>query len=429
MTDPDVVVLGGGFAGLVAARDLRDAGRTVLVLEARDRLGGRTWFRELPGTGIQVEYGGTWFWSDLHTGLAEEIARYGVAVHPTAPAPALSWLSSGTLRSGPGVLADVQRALEPLEPTIREAAARIERAWDVDRSVLQDLDVPVSAWVAGLDLPSETADFLMAYTAAMGGGDPARLSALGILADAVLLGFRFDEAFMSVGESFADGSASLIDAIAKDVGGEFRSGAVVTRVGRDEQGVTVDLAGGGRVRAGAGVLTLPVNVWPDIAFDPPLSPEKRRIQALGNSGASTKVLAIARGVPPGFQCAGWPATLQAVVGTREMPDGGRLVIGFSGVGGIDPTDHGAVQEALRAYLPESEVLVSDGHDWVADPFSKGTWFAPPPGWESGDADAQIAPEGRWAFAGGDIATIGAGWIEGAVLSGRDAARTVLAFDA
>ena len=77
-----------------------------------------------------------------------------------------------------------------------------------------------------------------------------------------------------------------------------------------------------------------------------------------------------------------------------MPDGGRLVIGFSGVGGIDPTDHGAVQEALRAYLPESEVLVSDGHDWVADPFSKGTWFAPPPGWESGDADAQIAPEGR-----------------------------------
>ena len=45
----------------------------------------------------------------------------------------------------------------------------------------------------------------------------------------------------------------------------------------------------------------------------------------------------------------------------------------------------AVQDALRVYLPESEVLTSDGHDWVADPFSKGTWFAPPPGWETGDA--------------------------------------------
>jgi monoamine oxidase len=75
------------------------------------------------------------------------------------------------------------------------------------------------------------------------------------------------------------------------------------------------------------------------------------------------------------------------------------------------------------------VLTSDGHDWVADPFSKGTWFAPPPGWETGDLRAQIAPEGRWAFAGGDIASRGAGWIEGAVVSGREAARAVLAFDA
>jgi len=75
------------------------------------------------------------------------------------------------------------------------------------------------------------------------------------------------------------------------------------------------------------------------------------------------------------------------------------------------------------------VLASDGHDWVADPFSKGTWFAAPPAWESGDAGAQIAPEGRLAFAGGDIAPVGAGWIEGAIVSGGDAARTVLSFDA
>ena len=67
--DADVVVIGGGFAGLVAARDLRDAGRSVVVLEARDRLGGRTWFRELPGAGVKVEYGGTWFWLDLHTAV------------------------------------------------------------------------------------------------------------------------------------------------------------------------------------------------------------------------------------------------------------------------------------------------------------------------------------------------------------------------
>jgi monoamine oxidase len=41
--DADVLVIGGGFAGLVAARDLRERGRNVILLEARDRLGGRTW--------------------------------------------------------------------------------------------------------------------------------------------------------------------------------------------------------------------------------------------------------------------------------------------------------------------------------------------------------------------------------------------------
>jgi monoamine oxidase len=427
VTDPDVVVVGGGFAGLIAARDLREAGRSVVVLEARDRLGGRTWFRELPGTGVEVEYGGTWFWSALHMGLAAEIARYGVAVRPEAPATSLAWLADGRLRSGPSVLGEIRRALEPFDPIFNAASARIHAAWDDDRSVLADLDVPAATWVQGLGLPRETIDYLMAFTAGMGGGDPARLSALGILADAALLGYRFDDAFLNVGESFANGSASLVGAIANDVGGEFRLGAVLTRVRRDDDGVTVDLAGGGEVRAPAAVLTLPVNVWPDVAFDPPLSSEKRRIAALGNPGASTKVLAVARGVPAGFQSAGWPAPIQALVAQREMA-GGRLVVGFSGVGGIDPNDPRAVERALRVYLPESEVLASDGHDWVADPFSKGTWFAPPPGWESGDAGGQIAPEGRLVFAGGDIASFGAGWIEGAVVSGREAARTVLALD-
>lgn len=428
MTEPDVVVVGGGFAGLIAARDLRRAGSTVVVLEARDRLGGRTWYRELPGTGVDVEYGGAWFWSALHTSLAREIARYGIAVRPEAPASTLLWLAGGRLHSGPGVLAEIQHALAPFGPIFDSVSSRIRAAWDVDRTVLADLDVPAVTWLRDLGLSREATDYLMAFTAAMGGGDPARLSALGILADAALVGYGFDDAFLSVGESFADGSVSLIEAIANDVGGEFRFRAVATRVRHDDEGVTVDLSDGGEVRARVAVVALPVNVWPDIAFDPPLSSEKRRIAALGNPGASTKILAVARGVPPGFQAAGWPAAMQAVVALGEMA-GGRLIVGFSGTGGIDPSRPAAIEEALRVYLPESEVLTSDGHDWVADPFSKGTWFAPPPGWESGDAGAQIAPEGRMAFAGGDIASFGAGWIEGALVSGREAARAVLALDA
>lgn len=61
----DVVVVGAGFAGLVAARDLSKENLSVLLIEARDRIGGRTWTaREL---GEEFEMGGTWVhWYTLH---------------------------------------------------------------------------------------------------------------------------------------------------------------------------------------------------------------------------------------------------------------------------------------------------------------------------------------------------------------------------
>jgi monoamine oxidase len=60
----DVIVIGAGFAGLVAARDLGQQGHRVIVLEARDRVGGRTWYREFPEAGRKVELGGAWFDAD-----------------------------------------------------------------------------------------------------------------------------------------------------------------------------------------------------------------------------------------------------------------------------------------------------------------------------------------------------------------------------
>ena len=49
--DYEAIVVGGGFAGITAARDLHDRGHSVLVLEGRDRLGGRTWYKPFAGGG------------------------------------------------------------------------------------------------------------------------------------------------------------------------------------------------------------------------------------------------------------------------------------------------------------------------------------------------------------------------------------------
>jgi monoamine oxidase len=103
--------------------------------------------------------------------------------------------------------------------------------------------------------------------------------------------------------------------------------------------------------------------------------------------------------------------------------GGRLVMGFAGANDIDAADPSAVEAALRRYAPGARVSVSDGHDWVTDPWSKGTWLAWPPGWfTEGIGAALEVPEGRVAFAGSDVSDDGAGWIEGAISSGHRAAR-------
>lgn len=74
-TTYDVIVIGAGYAGLTAARDLTIMGYRVLLLEARDRIGGRTWTAEMDG--YLYEMDGTWIhWHQPHTW--REIARYGM---------------------------------------------------------------------------------------------------------------------------------------------------------------------------------------------------------------------------------------------------------------------------------------------------------------------------------------------------------------
>ena len=84
----DVIVVGGGFAGVTAARECALRGRDVLLLEARDRLGGRTWSK--PWAGTRIEYGGAWVhWHQPHT--FSELTRAGLAVSSSADSERAGW--------------------------------------------------------------------------------------------------------------------------------------------------------------------------------------------------------------------------------------------------------------------------------------------------------------------------------------------------
>src|SRR4051812_21374394 len=152
MTDmPDVLVLGGGFAGVVAARELGAAGHTVRLLEARDRLGGRTWFRRNALGGHDLEMGGAWIVPDQPHVWAEA-AHYGQKAPFWGLPSSFGWVTGGVLRSGAlPVPHEELPELERLLLAMREAAARLDLSRPLAGQDVADLDsTPSDVWLQQL---------------------------------------------------------------------------------------------------------------------------------------------------------------------------------------------------------------------------------------------------------------------------------------
>ena len=98
----DVIVVGAGFAGITAARELSHRGHRVLIVEARDRIGGRTWLDERLGR--RLEIGGTWVhWIQPH--VWAEMSRYGVGVVASPTPTSAHWVADGQRHTGtPGAI-------------------------------------------------------------------------------------------------------------------------------------------------------------------------------------------------------------------------------------------------------------------------------------------------------------------------------------
>jgi monoamine oxidase len=419
--DAEVLVLGGGFAGITAARDLRDAGRRGLVLEARDRIGGRTWYREIPGTGVWAEYGGMFFSRATQPYLDAEIRRYGIQVTPSAAPAMVAWVRGNERVEGEAPLDELRAKLA--RSGLTEALRETEKAFaNSDRPALARYDVTPADWIDTLAADDEAADYLRAFMAAMGGTTIDKSSVLPLLWDMIELDYNPVDAYVDVAELFTDGTKSLIDAMAQGV--EIRFGTVVSEVRQDSDGVSVRLEDGSTLSSRAAIVALPLNLWSDVSFDPPLASPKRRVASTGHPGQVSKVLAVVRDAPETFVGMGWGTPVNAGFVTNQTK-GGQLFMGFSVQERVDLSDTLAVARAVNAHLPNARVVTTDGHDWVRDPYSKGTWLSTPPGWFSqGLFEALTVPEGRVAFAGSDIATEGAGWIEGAVQSGTAAAAQI-----
>ncbi len=403
-----VIVVGAGFAGLAAADALARAGTEVVVLEARDRVGGRVWTRTLP-SGATIEMG------------AEFILPGNDLVLATAARLGLSVFEKGTTygdrepRGGIGVTrAELLAAFATVCAAVADGV--------LVGSVTDVLDA--------LDLHPGAREAIMARVE-VSTAYPADDQAADVLAEsATILG---DFATHSV----AGGNQRIATALAAGLGDAVHLESPVERVSWSEDGVRV-AAGGSELAGDRAVIAVPASVLDRIAFDPPLPAERARAFAAVTYGQAAKLfLPLEAPAPPSATLA---VRDRYWVFTQLSPDGGPLAVVGSFAGSAEGLDRLAVADgpdawvaSIRALRPDlaippdhamgpDAVILSTWHDdpWVRGAYSAQSLRSPL------DEAALVAPVGPVHFAGEHTAGEQHGLMEGALRSGVRAAEEILA---
>jgi monoamine oxidase len=431
--DYDVVVIGGGFAGATAARECATRGLRTLVLEGRDRLGGRTWTTRL-SSGEIVEIGGTYVhWLQPHTW--SEITRYGLegdvvdaAVEPEwALAPSgsgLAWCPFSELRAREKAL--LERVFEPSRTVLPrpytplstgDVIARFDQMTIRDRLDELDLCPDDDAYLSGLfGLESSNSPERGSFLSLMRWWAPA-----GHTYDA------FEEAVF--GYKMANGIISLLTAIITDGGADIRVGTPVSRVESRDSNVFVTTADGSTVTAGAAVVATPVGIWPRIDFVPALSAPRIEAAREGmQAPRGSKIIAVLRGERRRFYVQarlGHPIGFMWTTDVRSADEQVAVIFGSPSM--KDPEDPGELSAAVADLLPGVEVVEFMAGTYLeGDEFANGGWLLPRPGQLTRyEPHVNFArPEGRLTFATSDIAAGWCGFIDGAIESGLRAGRQV-----
>ncbi|MEI4278390.1 flavin monoamine oxidase family protein [Klenkia terrae] len=425
----DVIVVGGGFAGLRAARDLAAAGSSVVLFEGGHRLGGRAYTRasELFPE-VQVEIGGTYLERHHHPRLAGELDRYSV---PTAPAPEATHfrnrLGSGDYDRAFPVPGEEATSVETGSYRMLRDAHRIDITAGLENQNLDDLDIPLTDYVETLGLGPVAKQLVLSWSWNMLGQHPSKSSALWALQQVAAHGYSVLGVVLSLDEIVPAGMNELVAAMAADVP-QIVQGALVTEVTRQEDGtyeVLVERAGEReRHRTTHVVIATPFNTWRNITLEPALPSRRAAAVARGHACRGLKLIIHVTGVPAGLSCTG-DGVFPTVYDYMATPDGGRFLVAFTDSDSFDPTDEVAVAAAVHHYVPEAVVHGVEYHDWAADPLFGGPWVSPYIGQFSQIHKGLGEPHGRVHFIGSDVSLQFPGYIEGALETADNAVTSIL----
>jgi monoamine oxidase len=445
--DADVAIVGAGLAGLTAARDLTAAGARVLVVEARDRVGGRVLNHDI-GDGKIVEVGGQWIGptQDRLAALARELA---IETFPTYAKGDNVLEYGGRLRRYRGtiprinalVLADFGRAQLRLNQLARKVP--LNAPWEAPNAAKLDGQT-VATWMRrNLATPGARALLELGIEAVWAAQpeDMSLLHALFYIHSAGKLELLFDTEGGAQQDRFVGGSQLVALKLAERLGAErLLLSSPVRRLQHGPDGVVVH-SDRATVRAKRAIVAIAPTLAGRIAYDPPLSGYRDQLTQRMPLGTVAKCMAIYD--EPFWRAEGLSGQGTSDVGPVKLtfdnspPDGSPgVLLGFlegrrARELGRLPADQrrAAVIDCFgrlfgpRARSPERYVE----RLWAEEEWTRGCYgcHMPTGAWtEYGPALRE--PIGPIHWAGAEVATVWSGYMDGAVRSGETAAAAALA---
>ncbi|MGY1604707.1 flavin monoamine oxidase family protein [Geodermatophilus sp. SYSU D00815] len=422
--EQDVLVVGGGLAGLTAARELRHAGRRVLVLEARDRLGGRACTARLAGR--DVELGGAHVhWFQPH--VFAELTRYGLPYRPLPVPRGARYRSGGRLHEGSmdDLAPRLGAAFDQLFADAREAFPVPHQPFAAADAVARLDGLSAQDRLDSAGLPPLERDLASALLSTSASARCAEAGLVPLMREFALAGWSFP-LWLDANGAFALRTAGLVDALVADGRPEVRLSSPVTAIEQHDGTVTVTTRDGVASTAAVAVLAVPLNALGAVALTPALDHRVQTVAKEGQASHGVKLWAVVSGpAEPVLALAPDDGPLTVVQTWELLDDGRQLVFAFGpDAARVPPADERAVRAAIGELLPPGAAVEEiAAHDWWTDEFSRGTWSMFRPG-QHAALPALQAPEGRVVLAGGDVASGWNGTMDGAIESGLRAARTV-----